>query len=472
MPFITVDEELAARSVTDVKNKFITRYMPELDAAAVKVYLFALYLCQNGQVQYTLTDFAQKLNMTEDQLKKYFEYLDEYELVSVTSYTPFEIKILDTDNVSGRPKKLHPEKYEGLYEEIQAIIAGRMVSQNEFRDYLILLEDYSFERNALIMIIAYCVNLKGDKIAPAYIKKVARNFEAEGLTSVAKVEQKLSSYTSATAKLINLFTVMGIKHQPAVEDGELYSKWTGMGFGDEAVLCAARAFRTRTMEKLDAVMLELYNRKLFDSIEIDDYRKNRDSLYSATYAIAKALGVYMNDPSPYIENYTAKWFSYGFSAQCLEKIATYCFLSGMNSFERTNDFVSHLYEQGIVDDTSVHDTLNKLAENDRFIRQIFTSCGLTRKIIPHDRELLSVWRDWGFDDEMILLAAQRAAGTGNPIAYMNNILSSWKNAGAFTPADIPAAKASPSRSAKRNLEDEWRSTLALLNGQSDEKELK
>lgn len=469
MPFITVEDELIKKSVTGVENKFILRYMPELDAVAVKVYLFALYICQNGQSGYTLDDFAKKLKLDEEQLKKYFEYLDEFELVSITSYTPFEIKILDPDNFGGKPKKLHPEKYEGLYEEIQAIITGRMVSQNEFRDYLILLEDYSFERNALIMIIAYCVNLKGDKISPAYIKKVAMNFEGEGLTTVTKVEEKLSSYTTATAALIKLFGVMNLKRQPAVEDGEMYARWQSMGFGEEAITCAAKTFRIKNIEKLDATITELYKHKLFDPVEIDDFRKNKDSLFNAAYAIAKALGVYMSDPAPYVENYVSKWFSYGFGADCLEKIATYCFLNGNNTFEKTDEFVETLYERGIVDDASVNDALKKLAEDDKFIKNIFSQCGLTRKIIPHDRQLLATWRSWGFGDDMILNAATRAASAGNPVSYMNNILSGWKNSDVFSPEAIPASRPNKG-SVKRNLEEEWRETLALLNSASDKDE--
>ncbi len=467
MPFITVEDELVKKSVTDVGNKFITRYLPELDAMAVKVYLFALYICQNGQNYYTFGDFAKKLNMDEEQLAKYFEYLDEFELIAITSYTPFEIKILDIDNLSGKPKRLHPEKYEGLYEEIQALIAGRMVSQNEFRDYLVLLEDYSFERNALVMIISYCVNLKGDKISPAYIKKVATSFEQEGCTTVAKVEEKLSSYTNATSALIRLFAVMGIKRQPAVEDGELYNKWTGLGFSDDALLCTAKIFKAKSPEKLDRTVLELYKNKKFDPVEIDDYRKSRDSLYNATYRIARCLGVYMEDPSPYVENYTVKWYSYGFDAETLEKIATYCFLNGHNSFEKTDEFISKLYEDGVVDDDSVADLLERLAEDDKFVRRIFSACGLTRKIIPHDRQLLSLWRGWGFGDDMILAAAQRATSAGNPVAYMNNILSSWKNSGIFSVGLIPETKKS-AEPKKRSVLDKWRSTIEKYSTDDDE----
>ncbi|MDE7256378.1 MAG: hypothetical protein K2N50_00270, partial [Clostridia bacterium] len=60
MAFISVADELTKKSVTSVENKFITKYLAELEPVAVKVYLYALYLYQNGQCEYTLGDFAKK----------------------------------------------------------------------------------------------------------------------------------------------------------------------------------------------------------------------------------------------------------------------------------------------------------------------------------------------------------------------------------------------------------------------------
>ena len=48
MTFISVAEELTKKSFTAVENKFITKYLPELDPVAVKVYLYGLYICQNN----------------------------------------------------------------------------------------------------------------------------------------------------------------------------------------------------------------------------------------------------------------------------------------------------------------------------------------------------------------------------------------------------------------------------------------
>ncbi|MGN0817887.1 MAG: DnaD domain protein, partial [Candidatus Coproplasma sp.] len=189
MAFISVADEVAKKSTTFVENKFITKYLPVLDPAAVKVYLFALYVYQNAQ-PYTLQDFAEKLSITEDEAKSLFEHLEDFELISITSTSPFEIKILDCDNVYGAPKKLKPEKYAAFSTEVQSAISGRMISTNEFLDYYYLLEECGFEQNALLMIINYCVNLKGDKIRSQYIKKVAQNFADDGITTAKKVEEK------------------------------------------------------------------------------------------------------------------------------------------------------------------------------------------------------------------------------------------------------------------------------------------
>ena len=72
MPFISVSDEVAQKSFTSVENKFITKYLPVLEPIAVKVYLYSLYLYQNGQNSFTLLDLAEKLKISEEQLKGYF----------------------------------------------------------------------------------------------------------------------------------------------------------------------------------------------------------------------------------------------------------------------------------------------------------------------------------------------------------------------------------------------------------------
>lgn len=430
MAFISVAEELTAKGRTEVENKFITKYLPVLDAQAVKVYLFALYVSQSGIINYTSQDFANKLEMDEEEVKSCFDYLEEFELVSVLSRSPFEVKILDAENVYGAPKKLKPEKYSSFASAVQSVITGRMISTNEFMEYYYLLDEYSFEQNALLMIVNYCVNLKGDDIKFAYIKKVAKSFADEGITTAKKVEEKLSSYTSSTPSLLKIFSAAGINRRPDVDDNALYEKWSKeLGFSDEAIICAAKHFKAKTSQKIDAALQELYKNRKFDPKEIEDYCKERNSLYACAAEIAKSLGVYIQNASPYVDNYVSAWRDYGFENDTLQLIADYCFLQGKNSFEHMNDYVLSLYEEGIITQNAVTEKLERTAAEDKFIKNILNRCGLSRKIIEHDRQCLKRWREWKFSDEAILDAADAAQGKSNPIAYMNAVLSSWKAEG-------------------------------------------
>lgn len=436
MPFISVAPELLNKGFTGVQNKFITKYLPVLDGDAVKVYLYALYACANNR-DCSAKEMADALSVPEDKIAGYFNYLEEYELVAVLSLNPLEIKILDADNVSGKPKKIRPEKYADFSKSVQQIIKGRMISTNEFREYFSLMEDYGLEQSALLMIINYCVNLRGDDIRFQYIKKVAKDFAESGANTASKVESRLSSCTASTPALMRIYSAAGIKKKPDWEDDRLYAKWTSdMGFDEKAICTAAKLFRTRTAEKLDSALGELYKNKKFDPKEIRDYCDKKNSVYNDTLAIARELGVYMQNASPYIENYVNKWYDLGYSSDSLKALANYAFKRGGGDFENLNSLVQSLCDGGIVTDESVREHLQKAEEDDKFIRHILSVCGLSRKIINSDRENLRRWRSWDFSDGMIERAAEMSCGKSNAPAYMNGILSVWKSENVTTPDKI------------------------------------
>lgn len=455
MPFISVAEEVAKKSFTSVENKFITKYLPVLEPVAVKVYLYSLYLYQSGQTSFTLADLSASLQISEDEIKGYFEYLEELELVSIVSAIPFEVKILDAENVYGTPKKVKAEKYSDFAKTVQNVIKGRMISTNEFREYFYLIEEYGFEQDALVMIINYCVNLKGDDIRLQYIKKVAKSFAEDGITTAKKVDEKLSAYTSSTPALIKLFNAAGIKKQPDVDDDKYFKKWTvEMGFEEPAIIAAAKLFKAKTVERIDAALDELYKNKKFDVKEIADYSSAKSSVYAATLEIAKNLGVYMQNSAPYVETYVNAWCNYGYSFESLKSISAYCFTHGKNSFEDMNDLIQSLYNDGIVADISVEAYIKERIAEDKLLKEILAACGLTRKVIDWDRQSLARWRDWKFNDIMLFEAAKLSSGKSNPMAYMNGILSAWKSQNIYSPekiAQTPAssAKIAPADSANR-----------------------
>ncbi len=445
MAFISLSNKVYEKSFTGVENAFITKYLPVLEPIAVKVYLYALYLCRSGINNYTVTDLAKSVNITDEEAINYFEYLEEFELVNIISQSPFEVEICNSDNVSGTPKKFKPEKYSDFTKNAQQIIKGRMISTNEFREYFYLLEEYGFEQNALLMIISYCVNLKGEDIRFQYIKKVAKSFADEGLITEDKVSDKLSAYTSYTPSIIKIFSAIGINRQPDIEDDKYYKKWNdGLKFSDEAIIAAAKHFKVKTSDKIDRALDELYKNKKFDVKEIADYCKSKNSVYELTFELARSLGVYMQTAAPYVENYVNVWCNDGFSFESLRLIAKFCFLNSKNSFDGMNGFILELLNEGVVDDESVKTKLENLQADDKQLGELISACGLSRKVIPWDRENLARWRSWGFSGEILKNAAILASGKSNPMAYMNGILSAWKASGIYSVDKLPTASAKQS----------------------------
>ena len=428
MPFISAADGFVKKSFTDVENKFITKYLPILEPVSVKVYLYALYLCKSGNDSYTLSDLAASLEISEEKAEEYFKYLEEFELVSIISTSPFEVKILEAENVYGKPKKYKPEKYTDFTKNAQNILSGRMISVDEYREYFYFMENEGFDEDALIMIINYCVSLKNNEIGFNYIKKVIKSFAQDKITSAKKVDERLSDYTSTTPALLKLFTALSINKKPEITDDKDYKKWTSeLGFEDEAIICAAKNFKVKSCDKIDLALEELYKNKKFDVKEIQDYCKNKNSLYSLALNIAKNLGVYMQNSAPYVENYVSVWCNYGYSFYCLEKISSYCFKNGKNSFEDMHGFISSLYDEGIITDESVNDYIEKKIAQDKLLKKILETCGLSRRVVAWDRQCLTSWKSWNFSDEMLLEAAKLSSGRANPIAYMNAILSAWKS---------------------------------------------
>jgi len=69
-------------------------------------------------------------------------------------------------------------------------------------------------------------------------------------------------------------------------------------------------------------------------------------------------------------------------------------------------------------------------------KRIVKYLNLGRPFTGAELNLLDKWtEDWGFSHEVIMRAAQTAAGVRNPLQYMNRVLESWKEMGVKTVAD-------------------------------------
>ncbi|MCD8205419.1 MAG: DnaD domain protein [Clostridia bacterium] len=439
MAFVRVGDIMKGRAFTSVQNKFISKYLKTLSGDAVRVYLYALYVGASSMDSFTAYDVAHSLDMEEEHLVAVFRELEQNELITITSTAPLEIEIEDCSNLMGKPKTMRTNEHADFCKSVQPIISGRNVLPNEYRDYIFFLDEYGIEDNALLQIIAYCVTLKGDAIGHAYIKKVIHSFIDEGCVTTEKVSEKLAYLSNVSAGMIRIFNELGIKRKPELDDDNYYRKWVEMGFPEKSIALAGKLFKTKSVEKIDEILRELYNNKKFDDVEIRAFHESRSSVYAAAKDIARNLGVYMGNADTYVDTFVNRWFDEGYTGDVLKLIASRCFRKGKKSFEDMDEYIKTLINEGIVDKGAVEEHIAREIEDDKLVSAILSACGLTRGIASGDREKVALWKNWGFDSDMLIYAASLSESKNIPLAYMSKILSRWKSDGVFTKEEAEGA---------------------------------
>jgi DnaD/phage-associated family protein len=95
--------------------------------------------------------------------------------------------------------------------------------------------------------------------------------------------------------------------------------------------------------------------------------------------------------------------------------------------------------------------------------------GVNRRPTPWDRENLAMWKSWNFTEDMILEASKLSSGKASPIAYVNGILSNWKNSGIFTPEAITEKPSTPAVITQEEYNKEYakRRNLAVSRAQKN-----
>ena len=444
MSFCSFTKEAVKNLSTDVDNYYITEFLPEANGDAVKVYLYGLYLCKNFESEFTISDFARNMYMDEQLVIDLFRYWEDFDVVSIISEEPFTVKYLPLTNL-GKPRKYKSGKYDDFSKAVQLLLTDRMISTNEYSNYFSVMEEYNIAQEAMLMIIKYYVDRKGANVSGNFLISEVKKLAFRGITTPTLVEAELADYTNSSDEVQVVLDAMGLKHKAEVDDFNYYSKWTKeLNFTQKIIIYVAKKRKAKSSAYLDKIMTELYNAKMFTVKDIDEYFLNKEKITTLAKNILRELSVYVEVVAPVIENYVNPWMSLGFDEDSLTFIANYCFKRRKRSLEGMDDIVKSLYQKGLVTLSSIGDYIKNRATEDQFIKRILSVTATDRLPNDWDRQTLSVWRDWGFDDEMILKCAALAGGKINPLVYMNTILSNWKSQGIYTPDRITQAPASQS----------------------------
>jgi hypothetical protein len=286
------------------------------------------------------------------------------------------------------------------------------------------------------MIIRYCIDTKGANISYRYVSAVAKDYGNRDITTVEKVEKELSSYLLHQYTLEKILSNLKLKRKPEIDDLNLYKKWTNsLGFEPESIIFAAKNVKKGGMARLDALMLELYSIKCFSKIEISAHLDAKQQIYDLALKINRALSIYVEVVDTEIDTYINKWLSYGFTEDGMLLIASELFKKGENTLTYMDELIEKLRQDGVIELSSISDRFEKEKQDYEFIKKVLTICGVSRRPNSWDKSNYEMWKNWNFSNEMIIEASKLSAGKTSPIAYLNGVLSNWKNNNIFTLED-------------------------------------
>ncbi len=447
MSFSAYSKEFTENMYTTVENKFITKYLPQADGDAVRAYLYGLYLC-GVKDDFDAHAMAKLLKIDYPRLQEIFGFWEECDLVRVLSKDPLFVEYLPVSSSVGRPKPLRAEKYSEFNRELlkQLSKVGKDFKPYEHQRILEFLENYPMEQQAFLLISEYCAKKDGEKLSSQHILNKAKKLCDEHKYTFEQVERELADFNENERELSRIYSILGIYRKPQESDYVYLDRWREAGMSEKAVYAAASALGKGTVKTLDALITELIEKGALSEKDAKEYLARRAMTAELVFGVARKLGVKVQNPRAYIEEYAEKWLERGYEPESLVKLAGFCFKLGYD-FQGMDGVVKFLYEAGIVDEDGVSNYLASREKELKLLESIQTVCGVVKKTM-NALDMVAAWRSWEFSDKMILEAAKRSTGASAPLSYMNKLLSEWKRTGVKDVASIPERTAQTSGNAQ------------------------
>lgn len=427
-------------------NIFINNFLPDAPDLCVKVYLMGLSKCANSVApDNNITNFANVLNVTEQDIVGAFNYWQEQGVVQVINTNPLEVRFMPLDSSLGNIKKYNIGKYTDFNIQVQEILSKRMITPTEFSEYYNVIEKLHIQPEALIMIVKYCADLKGENVGYPYIITVVKNWEKEGVHTCEDVENKITELGVLDNDISLVLGALGTKRKVQLEDVQMLNRWTKeLDFDLNTIIAVAKRCNLKKVKAdinyLNNLLNKYYEMRLNSIVEIENYETEKQNMTDIARQVVKGLGLYYEDLSKVIDTYVVKWTQMGYGDEILVQIADYCFKTSVRTLDAYDRIVQKLYKLGIVTVDAFNQYLGDLTAWDGKVRDLLEKLGIKRYVNEFDREFYRTWTEnWGFNEQVIDFATSLSVGKSNAMQYMNKILSSWKNNGVTT---LEQAKAS------------------------------
>ena len=186
---------------TPLPDLFILNYMPQLENADIKIYLYILFLSKNG-IEIDKVDLAKKVNITEQELSFGLERLQAEGLITRTTHGYNLIDVRESEINKSYIPKIEPRRTKLQTEKDRKRIAAAsainesffqgVMSLGWYTDISAMFENYSFSEEVMIALFHYCQERKA--LNKKYVHAVAESWFNGGVKTFEQLEDFLENY--------------------------------------------------------------------------------------------------------------------------------------------------------------------------------------------------------------------------------------------------------------------------------------
>lgn len=419
-----LSSEASLDGAITVENKFIVEYMPYADGDYVKVYLYGLSLAaRKSDADDSVERLARRLGTDVATVNAAIDHWTELGLMSRIGG---DVCYFSTRTSRPKVKNFDVDKYREFNRQAQLYISARQIEPNEYYNYYSTMERLNIEWQAMVLIVKYCVDIKGDNVSYTYILAVARNLAQDGYRTADEVGERLDEFGVYYNELLRVLGAMGGK-RPDHESVQFYKKWrTAYKFEPEVIYHVAQNIKRGGINALDAKLTQYHESGYLTADAIEKFETERKDNYALAKAVNKAMGLYYDNVDPEIAMYIKPWLGLGFEPNAITAAARYCMKKDLKRLSDLDAVIRGLFAEGI---TSEEQVCADFARENRFdadIEKLLKLINVKGAVKDVHRAYYTNWTEkWNMPFDTVAYAASLAKDKSNPMGYINSVLSDW-----------------------------------------------
>ncbi len=239
--------------------EFINKYMISANATYVKVYLYGLAKCYEGQEDVSNASIAEALDILETDVSKAWRYWKRVGLVHSEGKGVLVFDAMPENAMEQReaekeqPKetqdksKLAPmkniAKAMGINPKMKETVTmaeqllKKPLSQREVTGLYSFMQEYSMTQEMILVLLEYCVTI--DKTNFSYIEKVAENWYEQGIKTLDEATKVLNRVVKEARMQKKCKKIFGLERELSQTELNYIARWVSELSMSEAMIKTA-----------------------------------------------------------------------------------------------------------------------------------------------------------------------------------------------------------------------------------------